>query len=59
MPKTDRLLNADDVHEEALAAMAGLTLWRAQDALPALADDQEPRGILNRLPPFAWALLIL
>ncbi len=59
MSETERLPESDAVHEEALAAMLGLTLWRAQDALPAATAEQAPRGVLGRLPPLAWSLLIL
>ena len=59
MSETDRLPDADAVHEEALAAMLGLSLWRAGDALPAVTAEQPPGGVLGRLPPLAWSLLIL
>ncbi len=45
--------------EEALAAMAGLSLWLARDAAPAVVTEAPPPNLLTRLPPFAWSLLFL
>jgi hypothetical protein len=45
--------------EEALAALAGLSLWRARNAVPVPTTSDRPPNLLTRLPPYAWSLLFL
>ena len=58
MPDAARRSPADDANEEALAALAGLTIWHARDArLPAAADEVRRGGLFARLAPAAFQAL--